>query len=234
LCHLGRGGKAALVMFVHDPTLRGTLMRFTHWALFIPAIALLLVSGCDTTNPSGEGAKPAAGSAPTASGQEQPSQPVKKAAGTRENPLPVGSTAKIGDWDVTVVKVQPNANAAIASENQFNDPPASGNQYVMATVQAKYVGAESGTFWTDMTEKFYGSGGNTFGTASVVAPNQISDTGETFPNATVSGNIVFAVPEGQLENARDCHVYPSTPETNLKTICRASEIWCCIPRPAWA
>lgn len=130
--------------------------------------------------------------------QTKSSQPAARTAGTREKPIPLGASARVGDWDVTVMKVADNANSAVNKANEFNEKPAAGNQYVMVTVQAKYVGDKSGTFWADSTVKFYGSSGNTFDTASVVAPNQLSDTGETFPNAAVEGNLVFAVPSAQI------------------------------------
>ncbi|MBE0418320.1 MAG: hypothetical protein IBX63_11200, partial [Coriobacteriia bacterium] len=71
--------------------------------------------------------------------------------------------------------------------------------YVLVSVDAKYVGDDSGTFWTDMISKFIGSGGNTFDKASVVLDKPIDDTGETFPGASVSGNLAFEVASDQLE-----------------------------------
>lgn len=124
--------------------------------------------------------------------------------GTRENPLPLGTTAKVGDWEVTVAKVTLNANEVVAKANEFNKPPVDGSQYVLVGLSGKYVGEKSGTFWVDMMEKFLGGAGNTFdsgGETFAVPPDPMSDAGETFPGASVSGNIIFEVPTDQIEGA---------------------------------
>jgi len=118
--------------------------------------------------------------------------------GTRQNPLAVGTTARVGDWEVKVTEVNLSADAAIAAENQFNDPPADGSVYILVGLEASYAGEESGTFWVDMMYSYYGSGGNTFDSAMAVEPNSISDAGETFPGASVTGNLVFEVPIDQV------------------------------------
>lgn len=156
------------------------------------ALAFGLVACSD---PDGEGATVV--SEGSGAGESQEAEAPKQ--GTRENPLPVGSTAKIGSWEVTLVSVNLDADAAVKKANEFNEAPADGNKYVMANVTAKYVGEDSGTFWADMSYKFYGSGGNTFDSASVSVDNSITDAGETFPDASVAGNLVFEVPVDQLE-----------------------------------
>ena len=160
--------------------------------LVLGLVLVLGIAGC--SNPDGEGAKVVDCSASAAT---KPAEPAKQ--GTRENPLPLGTTAKIGDWDVTVTKVNTDAGAVVKKANEFNEAAKSGNKYVVATAKAKYTGTESGTFWVDMSAKFYGSGGNTFDTASVVLPNPIADTGETFPGAEVTGDMVFEVPANQID-----------------------------------
>lgn len=175
-------------------------MRKYIVAMLVVMLALLVVvgvAGCGSSD--GTGAEVVSGDSPQ---QETEAAAEADAPGTRTNPLPVGTTAKVGDWEVTVTAVNTNANDAIAAANQFNDPPVAGSQFVLVTVDAKYAGEESGTFWVDMSYKFYGSGGNTFdsgGQSMVVPPNPLSDAGETFPGAAVSGNMVFEVPTDQIE-----------------------------------
>ncbi len=122
------------------------------------------------------------------------------APGTRGNPLPLGTTARIGDWEVKVTEVNLNANEVIASENPFNDPPADGTQFILVTLEAKYVGEESSTFWASMSYKFYGSAGNTFSSGGAVIPSPIRDAGETFPGAEIFGNVLFEVPSDQIDS----------------------------------
>ncbi|MGB4442142.1 MAG: hypothetical protein WBJ62_07960 [Coriobacteriia bacterium] len=172
-------------------------------AILIFMLALLVVvaaAGCSSSD--GTGAEVVTGDAADETAEEPEAPAEADAPGTRTNPLPVGTTAKVGDWEVTVTAVNKNANDAVAAANQFNEPPVEGSQYVLATVSAKYVGEESGTFWVDMSYKFYGSGGNTFdsgGQSMAVPPNALSDAGETFPDASVSGDMVFEVPSDQIE-----------------------------------
>ncbi|MDO9556174.1 MAG: hypothetical protein Q7J82_01120 [Coriobacteriia bacterium] len=121
--------------------------------------------------------------------------------GMREDPLPVGSTALIGDWEVTVVSVDTEADDEIANTNQFNDPPPDGYRFVLVNLEGTYVGDESGNFGVDVLWKVLGSKGNTFETYDVfaVSPNPIDDTGEAFPGAMVSGDFVIAVPIDQID-----------------------------------
>lgn len=168
--------------------------KFSKILVCILGMALVLsLAGCG--NPDGEGANVVK----TGSGGAETQEAEAPKQGTRENPLPVGSTAKIGSWEVTLNSVNLDATAAIKKANEFNEAPPAGSKYVMANITAKYIGEESGTFWADMSYKFYGSGGNTFDTASVVVDKSIADAGETFPDASVTGNLAFQVPADQLE-----------------------------------
>jgi len=179
---------------------KGDAMRRYIVTLLVALLAVLMVAGvvgCSSSD--GTGAEVVTGDSNEEPAGESEAPAAEEAPGTRTNPLPLGTTAKVGDWEVTIKEVNTNANDVIAAANQFNDPPAEGSQYVLATVDAKYVGAESGTFWVDMSYKFYGSGGNTFDESMAVSPNPISNAGETFPGATISGDMVFEVPSDQIE-----------------------------------
>ena len=108
--------------------------------------------------------------------------------GTRENPIPIGQAAKIGDnWEVAVLEIDEDAWETIKAENQFNDPPKEGHQFVLAKIEAKYVGDDSGTPWLDLSIKYLGSGGNSFDDSVGVKPDALDDKGEMFAGATVTG-----------------------------------------------
>lgn len=174
----------------------------------------LALTGCQVEDPDGEGAQivdrttaePEASepAVDESSPSDEPSPtPEEAAPGTRTNPLPLNTTARIGDWEVTILSVTKDANEQVMAENQFNDPPAEGRQFVMAEVEATYVGEDSGTFWVDMSDKYYGASGNTFGSSMEdscgVIPNGMSDQGETFPDGTVTGNLCWSVPTDQID-----------------------------------
>lgn len=121
--------------------------------------------------------------------------------GTRDNPLPMGSTITVGpagspEWEITVGPVLLNANDAIAAENRFNDPPEPGLQYAMLTLNVTYVGETSATPWVNLDWDYVGADSVTYRSSDfpVVAPNSFRDINELFPGGSGSGNIVIAIP----------------------------------------
>jgi len=121
--------------------------------------------------------------------------------GTRGNPAPLGSVARVGDWEISVVEVNQDAAAVVAEENEFNDPPEDGFNFVLWNIEAEYVGEESGTLWVDTSWKVVGSDGNTFDESCGVIPDSVSDVGETFSGASIAGNDCVAVEASQLDGA---------------------------------
>ena len=112
-------------------------------------------------------------------------------------PALVGEAVQVGDWAIRVVAVTPDTTEAIAAENQFNDPPAEGKRFFMATLEATYTGTESSTFWVEMTLKAIGASSVAyeagFDTSCGVIPSEISNAGEAFPGSTITGNACWAV-----------------------------------------
>lgn len=164
--------------------------------LVMGLVVSLGLGGCGPADGSGAEVVPEEDGTTT----EQPAA-EEPAVGTRENPLPLGTAAKVGSWEVKITEVNLNANEVIASTNEFNDPPGEGNQFVLVSVEGTYVGEESGTFWDDMSWKYFGTAGNTFdiSDAMAVSPNPIFKAGEAFPDASVAGDILFEVPTDQVE-----------------------------------
>ncbi|MDT3438321.1 hypothetical protein [Pseudofrankia sp. BMG5.37] len=163
----------------------------------------LAVAGCSTSDPDGNGATVVNPSAATTTGAERGGDGGAK-PGTRENPVPAGTTVKIGDWQVSLGPTVQNATDQVRGENQFNEPPAAGRQFVMVPVTLVYKGSKSGTPLVDLSIKFLGSGGNTFGSGGSqddycgVIPNPIDNLSEMFPDATASGNECASVPSDQV------------------------------------
>jgi hypothetical protein len=118
--------------------------------------------------------------------------------GTRRDPIPLGQEAQVGDWKVKVVGVTLDATRAVLDENMFNNPPDSGSEYVLVSIEASYVGQESSTFWIDMLYSFVGSDGKVFGLAAAVAPDSITNAGEASSGGSISGNLVFMVASDQI------------------------------------
>jgi hypothetical protein len=97
-----------------------------------------------------------------------------------------------------VLEINPDAWSIIRAENMFNDPPAEGRQFVLVRVWVSYVGPKSGTPWLDLSFRYLGSDGNTYGNGMAdsagVIPRPLIDIGEQFPGASAEGNVSWSVP----------------------------------------
>ncbi len=116
--------------------------------------------------------------------------------GTRENPIPRGSSAKLyGNWEVRVVNVIPNATSQVLAENRFNDPPAPGKQFFIATLEATYRGPGSSHFDGRYRLRALGPSGvsySTFEDSCGVIPDRLPDP-EVFTGGTIRGNVCWQV-----------------------------------------
>ncbi len=176
------------------------------------ALVGLVLAGCDTGPAEGAGgtiAEPGASTEASPDATEAPDSETgddaagDAAIGTRGNPAPIGATAVIGDWDVTIVEVDRDAADAVLAANQFNDEPADGRSFVLWSIEAVYNGEESGTAWIDLNWKVVGAAGNSFGGGMDdycgVIPDSINDKGETFAGGTVTGNVCVSADTDQLD-----------------------------------
>ncbi|QEE62393.1 hypothetical protein FVA74_13020 [Salinibacterium sp. dk2585] len=133
----------------------------------------------------------------TESSEEEPASNdgAAGAEGTRENPLPLGSTVSSSDWDVTVLAVHTEVADQVAAANMFNEPAPEGFQYVMVEVSAAYKGAEEGMSAFVSVDYVTADGAviNTWDT-TVVPPEPVFGRASMYAGATDAGNLVFAVP----------------------------------------
>ncbi len=183
-----------------------------HTRTAIAAAALLLgLTACgDTASPAEEDAPAAAGSS-TASAlagaeeetedaeeADEPEQQAGGTAGTREDPLPLGTPIEGEDWVVTVNEVTPDATDAVMAANQFNDAPAEGTQYLLADVTVEYTGDESEMIMLGTGFAFVTATGETIdaGDAFAVGPEELDTAQELYNGGTAQGNVVLQVPEG--------------------------------------
>jgi hypothetical protein len=150
-----------------------------------------------TSTAAGSGTTEAASTSSTA-GSATTSTVVGMELGTRRNPIPLGQEAQVGDWKIKVVDAVLDATKMVADANMFNKAPEPGNQYVLVTIEATYIGEESSTFWVEMMYHLVGSKGNTFDSGMVVVPDSILDEGEVFSGGTISGNLVFIAESAQV------------------------------------
>ena len=111
---------------------------------------------------------------------------VESSAGTRENPVPIGTTVDLGNgWTLRVVGVVPDATRRVLNENMFNDPPERGNQFVLAKLRACYTGDDSSEF-----NRYYlhvvGASAVAYDQSVGVMPDPLPDS-EVFSGGCVEG-----------------------------------------------
>jgi hypothetical protein len=108
----------------------------------------------------------------------------------------MGTSVNLGDgWVVTVLSVTPDATSIILQENQFNDRPASGNQFFLARVRADYEGDGSDTFDGSYRLRAVGPSGvgySTFENSAGVIPDELPGS-EVFTGGSIEGNIAWQI-----------------------------------------
>jgi TM2 domain-containing membrane protein YozV len=122
---------------------------------------------------------------------------VAEDLGTRENPLPLGSTIKLDDeWEITLSDSVLDANSFVASENQFNPEAPEGTQYAKVTATLKYLGSDTATPMFDLTFNYVSAAGTTHtgSDAFVVAEGEVSDLNEMYTDATAEGIVIIPIP----------------------------------------
>lgn len=112
--------------------------------------------------------------------------------GDRDNPVPLGAVADIGaGWRLQVLEVIPDGAAAVAAENEFNEPPPAGSTFTLVTVALGYFGLEDPTRAFQPTISAVGAANLELESDCGVVPNQIDLFVEIFSGGVVVGNICF-------------------------------------------
>ena len=115
--------------------------------------------------------------------------------GSRAEPIAPGTARRVGEWEITVLSVRPDATQQVVGANALNVLPPFGSQFLAARLRVAYVGPTSGTFGVDMTASALGPGNVTYdlGDGCGVVPDALADQGEVFGGGTVEGVLCWAV-----------------------------------------
>ena len=117
--------------------------------------------------------------------------------------MPVGTAVRLKDWELIVVSFNPEGTAAVMEENQYNDPPAAGREFMLIEVSLTYVGATSSKVFADMRFTVVGDAGvsyDPFDDRCGVTPNELDEVTEAFTGGTITGNLCYAVPAEEAES----------------------------------
>lgn len=145
----------------------------------------------------------AASSTAGATAEAGSGQTASTAAGTsRENPLPIGSEISSKDWKIVVNSVMLHANDQVAAANEFNSPPADGNEYILVNYTVTYTGNDpSGSMPFESVEYVTPGGVTIDSTSTIAVPPEPIDTLTTLYNGgSVTGNTVLEVASDGVEN----------------------------------
>jgi hypothetical protein len=125
------------------------------------------------------------------------------AAGTRDNPLPIGSTITGENFDVTVNSVTLNATDEVMAANPFNTAPPAGSSYAVVNLTILYKGEDSSTpALVGITYVSSTGEVNEDFEISVAPEPNLSLLDELYTGASVTGNTVIVVPDGDSGTIR--------------------------------
>jgi hypothetical protein len=144
------------------------------------------------------------GGEPTVTGDDDDSGDIPAGPGaSRSGAVAPGESVTSGDLRVTLLDVNFDAADAIIAADDFVDPPAAGNRYVLITVRVEHVGEDdesisvsSGDFeLTGSRNVVY----DTFSEESRCGFFSDEISGEMFPGGSLEGDVCFQVPEVETD-----------------------------------
>ncbi|WP_240200416.1 DUF2510 domain-containing protein [Cellulosimicrobium cellulans] len=150
------------------------------------------VSPPDSEEPAADGESTESAEAP-----EPEQEEAADDAGSRENPVPLGTVVSGDDFDVTINSVQLDATDAVMAANEFNEAPPEGSTYALVNATITYTGEESG-FAMEVTIDYVTSTGEVLASydSFAVPPEPELGLDELYNGGTTTGNVVIAVPAG--------------------------------------
>ena len=134
--------------------------------------------------------------------QTEGSEEGAAAEGTRDNPYPIGTTITNDEWKVTVNSVTLDATDAVMAENEFNDPPADGYQYILVNATLTYVGTSEDGSMPDVSFDYVTATGETVDQFEnwATGPDELDTLSTLYNGGTVEGNRVLSAPTESVED----------------------------------
>jgi len=117
---------------------------------------------------------------------------------TRDNPIPVGTSAAVGDWQIVVQSVTPDGWPMIHANDEYTSPPPAGSQDFIAAIQATYTGPGSGRVGDRLSAVGPSAVGYDAWDCGTV-PNELPFSTEVFHGGTISGNVCWQVAAGDAD-----------------------------------
>lgn len=130
-------------------------------------------------------------------------QDATPAGSSVEDPLAIGTPGRVGDYEITVLSVIPDAADTILAHNQFNSDPAPGTLFFLARVQVTYVGETSGTPWLELSLNAVGRNPDAPYSEFEHSCGEIPESGsvistELFTGGKIEYNICWAIDQADV------------------------------------
>ena len=176
------------------------MKKYTYLILLI-LLASTLTAGCasDTEGSDVKEVKTDVSSAAENAQQEQTTTPVK---GSFENPAGIGETVVLtstgNTYEISVSEVLrgEQANYIVKKENEFNENPATGYEYLLVKMKVAYTKGSGPTSMSDFNFKAFCDGVECKSTYAVLPNDYITfGTGDVMPGATKEGWVQYTVPQ---------------------------------------
>jgi hypothetical protein len=132
-----------------------------------------------------------------------PSAAMAQDYGSREFPIRMDDSERVGDWQVSVVAFDSDAYEFLVSQSGSTiDRPATGNRYALIRIKAKYVGDEVGDLFWELTTKAVGESnvGYDYHDNCPSVPEANIDVPDVFPGGEVEYNECFEVTESDADS----------------------------------
>jgi hypothetical protein len=139
--------------------------------------------------------------APATESTAEGEAPADATAGTRDNPVAIGSTITGEDWTAVVNSYTIDGNATVAAE-QFNEAAPAGSHYEIVNYTVTYTGDESGYAGEVIVDVVTSSGNVVNGFDNFVVLSDSIGADELFNGATTTGSQAFVVPDGDAALVR--------------------------------
>jgi hypothetical protein len=125
----------------------------------------------------------------------------------RLNPLNIGSSKTLGDWTVTVVSFEPNANSEVEAAQLADVVPGPGATFALIELRATYNGAGLGNA-SDLDVQIVGSDRQTYSSSpALTAPNPADSVGGVANGAPADFNVALQMPAAATGQGAEISVY---------------------------
>ncbi len=141
------------------------------------------------------------GEGPTEKSSSDGDSGTPAATSSQSSPIALGTETEVAKgWTVKVNSAELNANATVASANEFNKPE-EGKQYVIVNVTVSNKSDQPEAPFTNVKLSLLPPSGVAVDTAFVAGvPNEIDSTAQMQPGASATGSLVFEVPSADVDN----------------------------------